>query len=114
MNIKVWTKGRDWPEILLFEGNKCSRVLALKPRTGSEEKWKTKNFLGSKAGCGTCDENKIDNSCVDCRGLNCNIKDKLKESVFCYERKEDGNEKEGGRPCKSKFCFISVDVNKGN
>ncbi|CAK5082229.1 unnamed protein product [Meloidogyne enterolobii] len=69
---------------------------------------------GSKAGCGTCDENKIDNSCVDCRGLNCNIKDKLKENVFCYERKENGNEKEGGRPCKSKFCFISVDVNKGN
>lgn len=51
---------------------------------------------------------------MDCRGLNCNIKDKLKESVFCYERKENGNEKEGGRPCKSKFCFISVDVNKGN
>uniref|UniRef100_A0A1I8B8D8 Uncharacterized protein n=1 Tax=Meloidogyne hapla TaxID=6305 RepID=A0A1I8B8D8_MELHA len=68
----------------------------------------------SKAGCGTCDENNIEKSCFDCKGLNCNEKSKLEKAVFCYEREENGNEKEGSRPCNSKICFISVDINKGS
>nr|CAD2182717.1 unnamed protein product [Meloidogyne enterolobii] len=65
------------------------------------------------AGCGTCDGNKIDISCVDCSDFKCNSRNKLNETVFCYEREENGQEKEGSRPCTEKRCFISADTTKG-
>ncbi|KAL7079503.1 hypothetical protein ACQ4LE_001202, partial [Meloidogyne hapla] len=45
---------------------------------------KENNELGSTGGCGTCDENKIEKSCVDCDGLKCNTRKLLKKSLFCY------------------------------
>nr|CAD2174675.1 unnamed protein product [Meloidogyne enterolobii] len=66
------------------------------------------------AGCGTCDGNKINISCVDCSGFKCNSRNKLEENVFCYEREENGKEREGSRPCVEKTCFISGDLLNGN
>uniref|UniRef100_A0A914NKC9 Uncharacterized protein n=1 Tax=Meloidogyne incognita TaxID=6306 RepID=A0A914NKC9_MELIC len=65
------------------------------------------------AGCGTCEQNKIKESCVDCSEFKCNSKNKLEETVFCYEREENGQEKEGSRVCSKKKCFISADTTKG-
>uniref|UniRef100_A0A1I8B449 Uncharacterized protein n=1 Tax=Meloidogyne hapla TaxID=6305 RepID=A0A1I8B449_MELHA len=63
-------------------------------------------------GCGICDDNKINKSCVDCNDFKCNSRKKLEEQIFCYEREENGKETEGGRPCVEKTCFISVDILK--
>ncbi|KAL7079623.1 hypothetical protein ACQ4LE_001724 [Meloidogyne hapla] len=65
-----------------------------------------------KTGCGTCDENKINVSCVDCNDFKCNSKIKLEETIFCYEREENGKEVEGIRPCADKMCYVSVDMFK--
>jgi len=70
--------------------------------------------LDLNAGCGTCDGNKINVSCVDCSDFKCNSRNKLKETVFCYEKEENGQESEGSRPCTEKKCFISADTTKGS
>ena len=72
-----------------------------------------KLILEFNAGCGTCEQNKIKKSCVDCSEFKCNSKNKLEETVFCYEREENGQEKEGSRVCSKKKCFISADTTKG-
>nr|CAD2195419.1 unnamed protein product [Meloidogyne enterolobii] len=64
----------------------------------------------SKAGCGTCDEKKIEKSCVDCKELKCNSKELLAKTIFCYEKVKNGKTNEGKRPCLVKKCFISYDT----
>ncbi|CAK5088003.1 unnamed protein product [Meloidogyne enterolobii] len=68
----------------------------------------------SEGGCGTCDEKKIEKSCVDCKDLKCNSKELLAKTIFCYEKVKNGNVKEGKRPCLAKKCFISYDTKIGN
>nr|CAD2185514.1 unnamed protein product [Meloidogyne enterolobii] len=68
----------------------------------------------SKAGCGTCDEKKIEKSCVDCKDLKCNSKELLAKTIFCYEKLKNGKTNEGKRPCLAKKCFISYDTKIGN
>uniref|UniRef100_A0A1I8B9E3 Galectin domain-containing protein n=1 Tax=Meloidogyne hapla TaxID=6305 RepID=A0A1I8B9E3_MELHA len=71
--------------------------------------------LDFQTGCGNCDKNKINEPCVDCKGLNCNTKDIIDKALFCNVKDENGNEKKGNRKClDEKLCFISVDLNKGN
>nr|CAD2204238.1 unnamed protein product [Meloidogyne enterolobii] len=65
------------------------------------------------AGCGTCDENKINIPCVDCRDYKCNSRNKSDETIFCYEREESGEQKKGHRQCDRKMCYINVDILKG-
>jgi len=71
-------------------------------------------ILDLRAGCGTCDGNKINISCVDCSDFKCNSRNKLEETVFCYEREENGQERDGSRPCLEKKCFISAYTTKGS
>uniref|UniRef100_A0A1I8BTS5 Galectin domain-containing protein n=1 Tax=Meloidogyne hapla TaxID=6305 RepID=A0A1I8BTS5_MELHA len=69
--------------------------------------------LDGQTGCGNCDKNKINEPCVDCKGLNCNTKDIIKDAIFCNVKEGNGNEKKGNRKClDEKLCFISVDLNK--